>query len=212
LHRRDKGLYNPAAMSANLLDEAMKAQLAVEWERFKKALSQAGDIGELNLDEWRIVAVRDRKGLPPAVSVVAVQGLLKLEKSGLRGQAIRGGEETRDPTMKLASQAQAQEVRLQDADHSEVYAAIAYQAGKRLGLTDLQAVVFGDAMAYLTTGWMQAHAEGGRADKVIYEFKKVAGALPEGGGLWSNLHSLACRKGFKAMVELARLMGTPSFR
>jgi len=199
-------------MSADLLDEAMKAHLAVEWERFQKALSQAGDIGALNLDEWRIVEARDRKGLPPAVSVAAVRGLLKLEKSGLRGQAIRGGEETKDPTMKLAVQAQAQEVRLQDADHSEVYAAIAYQAGKRLGLTDAQAVVFCDAMAYLTTGWMQTHAEGSRAEKVIYEFKKTAGALPEGGFLWSNLHSLACRKGFKAMVEMARLMGTPAFR
>lgn len=199
-------------MSANLLDDVMKAHLAVEWERFRKALSQAGDISDLNLDEWRIVEARDRKGLPPAVSVAAVRGLLKLEKSGLRGQAIRGGEETMDPTMKLASQAQAQEVRLQDADHSEVYAAIAYQAGKRLGLTDVQAVVFGDAMAYLTTGWMQAHAEDSRADKVIYEFKKTAGALPEGGFLWSNLHSLVCRQGFKMMVEMARLMGTSMFR
>ena len=141
-----------------------------------------------------------------------MQGLLKLEKSGLRGQAIRGGEETKDPTMKLVSQAQAQEVRLQDADHSEVYGVIAYQAGKRLGLDEAKAAVFGDAMAYLTTGWMQAHTEGGRADKVIYEFKKVAGTLPEGGFLWSNLHSLACRKGYKAMVEMARLMGTPAFR
>src|SRR5437660_10811763 len=107
-------------MSSGLLDEAMKAQLAVEWERFRKAFSQAGDIGALNLEEWRIVAERDRKGLPPAVSVAAVQGPGTLEKSGLRGQAIRGGEETKDPTTRQAGQAQAHEVRLQAAGHSEV--------------------------------------------------------------------------------------------
>src|SRR2546425_1840027 len=84
-------------MSGELLDEAMKAQLAVEWERFRKAFSQAGEIGELNLEEWRIVAERDRKGLPPAVSFVAVQRLLTLEKSGLRGQAFRGGGGSQEP-------------------------------------------------------------------------------------------------------------------
>jgi len=199
-------------MSGALLDEAMKAQLAVEWERFRKAFSQAGEIGELNLEEWRIVAERDRKGLPPAVSFVAVQRLLTLEKSGLRGQAFRGGEETKDPTMRQAAQAQAHEVRIQDADHSEVYAAMAYYAGRRLGLTEVQAAVLGDATAYLMTGWMQAHSDGSRADRVIMEFKKTAGAPPEGGFFWSNLHSLACRRGFKAMVELVRLMGTPAFR
>jgi len=199
-------------MSVELLDEAMKAQLAVEWERFRKAFSQAGEIGELNLEEWRIAAECDRKGLPTAVSFVAVQRLLTLEKSGLRGQAFRGGEETKDPTMRQAAQAQAHEVRIQDADHSEVYAAMAYYAGRRLGLTEVQAAVLGDATAYLMTGWMQAHSDGSRADRVIMEFKKTAGAPPEGGFFWSNLHSLACRKGFKAMVELVRLMGTPAFR
>ena len=199
-------------MTADLLDEAMKTLLALEWDRLRKALSQAGDIGDLNLMELRIVADRDRRGLPPAVSVAAVQGALKLEKSGLRGQAFRGGEETKDPTMRQAGQAQAHEVRIQDADHSEVYAAMAYYAGRRLGLTEVQAAVLGDATAYLMTGWMQAHADGSRADPVIMEFKKTAGAPPEGGFFWSNLHSLACRRGFKAMVELVRLMGTPAFR
>jgi hypothetical protein len=199
-------------MSANLLDDAMKAQLALEWARFRKALAAAGDIGELNLEEWRVVAERDRKSLPPALSVAAVQGLLKLEKSGLRGQVIRDGEETVIPTMKLVAQAQAHEVRLQDADHSEAYAVMAYQAGRRLGLDAAQAVAFGDALAYLMTGWMQVHAESGRTDKVIMEFKKSAGAPPEGGFLWSQLQSLSCRAGFKAMADMARLMGTPAFR
>jgi hypothetical protein len=199
-------------MSVELLDEAMRAHLALEWERFRKAFSEAGEIGELNLEEWRIVTGRDRKGLPPAVSVAGMQRLLVLEKSGLRGQVIRGGEETKDPTMRLAAQAQAHEVRVQDADHSEVYAAIAYYAGRRLGLNEVQAAVLGDAAAYLITGWMQAHADGSRADRLIMEFKKAAGAPPEGGFLWSNLHSLACRKGFKAMLELARQMGTAAFR
>jgi hypothetical protein len=199
-------------MSAHLLDDAVKAQLALEWARFRKALATAGDIGELNLEEWRIVAERDRKGLPPALSVAAVQGLLKLEKSGLRGQAIRGGEETVVPVMKLVAQSQAHEVRLADADHSEAYAVLAYQAGRRLGLDEAKAVVFGDAVAYLMTNWMQAHAEGSRTDRVIMEFKKTAGAPPEGGFLWSQLQSLSCRNGFKAMVEMVRLMGTPAFR
>ena len=190
----------------------MKAQLTVEWARFRKALAAAGDIGDLNLQEWRIVAARDRRGLPPALSVAAVQGLLKLERSGLRGQVIRGGEETADPTMRLAAEAQAHEVRLQDADHSEAYAVLAYQAGRRLGLDEAKAAVFGDAVAYLMTGWMQAHAEGAKTDRVIMEFKKAAGAPPEGGFLWSHLQSLSCRNGFKAMVELARQMGTPVFR
>jgi hypothetical protein len=160
----------------------------------------------------RIVADRDRRRLPPAVSVAAVQGALKLEKSGLRGRTFRGGEETKDPATRLAAEAQAHEIRIQDVDHSEVYAALAYHAGKRVGLNESQAVVFGDAVAYLLTGWMQAHADSNRADRVIYEFKKAAGAPPEGGFLWSNLHSLACRKGFKAMLELTRQMGTAAFR
>lgn len=190
----------------------MKARLAVEWARFRKALVLAGDIGEVNLEEWRLVVERDRKGLPPALSVAAVQGLLKLEKSGLRGQVIRAGEETADRTMKLVAQAQADEVRLQDMDHSEAYSVLAYQAGRRLGLDEAKAVVFGDAVAYLITNWMQVHAEGSRTDRVIMEFKKTAGAPPEGGFLWSQLLSLACRNGFKAMVEMARQMGTPVFR
>ena len=190
----------------------MKAQLALEWARFRKALAAAGDIGELNLEEWRVVAERDRKSLPPALSVAAVQGLLKLEKSGLRGQVIRDGEETVIPTMKLVAQAQAHEVRLQDADHSEAYAVMAYQAGRRLGLDAAQAVAFGDALAYLMTGWMQVHAESGKTDKILMEFKKSAGAPPEGGFLWSQLQSLSCRAGFKAMADMARLMGTPAFR
>ena len=141
-------------MNVDLLDDAMKAHLAVEWARFRKALALAGDIGELNLEEWRLVAERDRKGLPPALSVAAVQGLLKLEKSGLRGQVIRTGEETVDRTLKLVAQAQAHEVRLLDADHSEAYAVLAYQAGRRLGLDEAKAVVLGDAVAYLMTNWI----------------------------------------------------------
>src|SRR2546426_9762637 len=78
-------------MSGALLDEAMKAQLAVEWKRYRKAFSQAGEIGELNLEERRIVAERDRKGLPPAVSFVAVQRVLPLGKIGVRGEGLRGG-------------------------------------------------------------------------------------------------------------------------
>jgi hypothetical protein len=202
----------PPAMSVELLDEAMKAQLALEWDRLRKALSQAGDIVDLNLEELRVVADRDRRGLPPAVSVAAVQGALKLEKSGLRVQPFRGGEETKDPTMRLAAKAQAHEIRIQDVDHSEVYAALAYHAGKWLGLNESQAAVFGDAVAYTLTGWMQAHGDSNRADRVIFEFKKAAGAPPEGGFLWSDLHSLACRKGFKAMLELTRQMGTAAFR
>jgi len=200
-------------MGVDLLDEAMKIQLGVEWDRFKKAFAQAGDIGALSLDEWRIVSERDRKGLPPAVSVAALQGVLKFEKGGLRGQSFRGGEETKDPTQRLAALAQAGEVRFQDADHSELYSALAFLAGKRLGLNDTQAAVFGDAVAYLLTGWMQAHAVDARyPDKVIYEFKKTAGSAPEGGFLWSDLHSLLNRKGFKAMVDAVRLIGTGAFR
>ncbi len=200
-------------MSVDLLDDTMKTQLALEWERFRKALSQAGDIAALNLDEWRIVSERDRKGLPPAVSVLAVQSLVKMEKSGLRGQSIRLGEETKDSTLRMLAKAQSGEIQLQDADHSEVYSVLAYQAGKRLGLHDMPASVFGDAMAYLLTGWMQAHAVEARyPDKLIYEFKKVAGSPPEGGFLWSNLQSLTCRKAFKAMIEMAGLVGTPAFR
>lgn len=202
-----------AMTGTDLLDQAMKGQLAVEWDRVKKALSQAGDIGTLNLDEWRIVAERDRRGLPPALSVVAMQAVLKHEKGGLRGHNIRGGEETKDPTMQLAAQAQAGEVRLQNADHSELYSVLTFHAGKRLGMTDTQATVFGDAMAYMLTGWMQAHAAEARLpDKLIYEFKKAAGGAPEGGFLWNDLHSLLSRKGFKVMVESARMVGTAMFR
>src|SRR5206468_7253233 len=99
------------AMNVNLLDEAMKAQLALEWDRLRKALSQAGDIGDLNLEEVRVVADRDRRGLPPAVSVAAVQGALKLEKSGLRWQASRGGVQTNDRPKRPAGKAQAGEKR-----------------------------------------------------------------------------------------------------
>src|SRR3989454_8260488 len=168
----------PRAMSVELLDEAMKAQLALEWDRLRKALSQAGDTGDLNLEEVRVVADRDRRGLPPAVSVAAVQGALKLEKSSLRVQAFRSGEETKDPTMRLVAKAQAHEIRIQDVDHSEVYAALAYHVGKRLGLNESQAAVFGDAVAYLLTGWMQAHGDSNRADRAIYEVKTAAARSP----------------------------------
>jgi hypothetical protein len=195
-----------AMMGTDLLDEAMKAQLAVEWDRVKKALSQAGDIGALHLDEWQIVTERDRRGLPPALSVAAIQEVLKHEKGGLRGQNIRGGEETANPTNRLAAQIQAGEVRLQNPDHSELYSVLAFQAGKRLGLSETQAAAFGDAVAYMLTGWMQAHAADARLpDKLVYEFKKVAGGAPEGGFLWSDLHSLMSRKGFKFMVLSAFL-------
>jgi len=199
-------------VSADLLDDAMKDQLGVEWDRFKKAFAQAGDIGVLKLDELRIVAERDRKGLPPAVSVAAVQGLVNLEKRGSRGQSFRGGEETKDPTQRLAAQARASEVRLHDADHSEVYSVLAYHAGRRLGLNDAQACVLGDAVAYLLTGWGQVRAEARYVDKVIYEFKKVAGSPPEGGFFWSDLHSLMSRNGFKVMVDTVQLVGTAAFR
>jgi hypothetical protein len=199
-------------MSTDLIDDGMKTQLSREWDRFRKALSQAGDIGGLNLGEWRILATRDRKGLPPAVSVATLQRLITLEKSGQRGQAIRGGEETKDPTMLHAAQARAGELRLQDADHSEAYAVLAYQAGRRLGLSENQAVVFGDAVAYLLTGWSQAHAEARHLDRVMMEFKKEAGSPPEGGFVWSDLHTLMSRKGFKQMVEAARAIGTVGAR
>src|SRR5437899_4862944 len=39
---------------------------------------------------------------------------LKLEKSSLRVQAFRSGEETKDPTMRLAAKAQAHEIRIQE--------------------------------------------------------------------------------------------------
>src|SRR5205085_3983846 len=101
---------------------------------------------------------------------------------------IRLGEETKDSTLRMVAEAEAGEIQLQDPDHSEVYSVLAYQAGKRLGLNEMRAGVFGDAMAYLLTGWMQTHvAEARYPDKVIYEFKKVAGGAPEGGFLWSNL-------------------------
>src|SRR2546422_3296270 len=98
-------------MSGALLDEAMKAQLAVEWERFRKAFSQAGEIGELNLEEWRIVAERDRKGLPPAVSFVAVQRLPTLEESGPRGRDVPGGGGLNEPPTAPRGQGQAAEHR-----------------------------------------------------------------------------------------------------
>lgn len=199
-------------MNAALLDDAMTAQLSLEWERFKKAFSQAGDIGSLNLDEWRILTERDRRAVPPVLSVAAVQGLVKLEKSGLRGQAIRAGEETKDPTQRSAAEAQSAEIRIQDADHSEAYAVLGYHVGTRLGLNELQALVFGDAMAYLLTGWGQTHTDGHYLDRLVMEFKKVAGSPPEGGFLWRDLHSLNCRKGFQRMVERARLIGTPLFK
>lgn len=199
-------------MSIHLLDDAMKAQLGVEWDRFKKALAQAGDIGVLNLEELRIVAERDRKGLPPALSVAAMKNLVNLEKGGSRGQSFRSGEETKDPTQRVAARARAGEVRLHDADHSEVYAVLAYQAGTRLGLNEVQAAAFGDAVAYLLTGWGQVHAEARYVDKVIYEFKKAAGSPPEGGFLWTDLHSLMSREGFKAMMDMAQLIGTGTFR
>src|SRR5437660_12869618 len=101
-------------MSVDLLDDTMKTQLALEWERFRKALSQAGDIAALNLDEWRIVSERGRKGLPPAVSVLAVQSLVKMEKSGLRGQPVRWGEETQDSTLGKLAQARSAEIEVQD--------------------------------------------------------------------------------------------------
>src|SRR2546422_8190446 len=110
-------------MSGALLDEAMKAQLAVEWERFRKAFSQAGEIGELNLEEWRIVAERDRKGLPPPVSFVAVQRRLTLEKSGLRGQAFRGGEGSKGPTTRQAAQTPGRQDSVPDAEHREHFSA-----------------------------------------------------------------------------------------
>src|SRR2546422_5156530 len=106
-------------MSGALLDEAMKAQLAVEWERFRKAFSQAGEIGELNLEEWRIVAERDRKGLPPAVSFVAVQRLLPLGKSGLRGQAFPGGGGAQEPPMRQAAPGQGHGSWVPGAGHNE---------------------------------------------------------------------------------------------
>src|SRR2546425_9140969 len=107
-------------MSVELLDEAMKAQLAVEWERFRKASSQAGEIGELNLEEWRIAAERDRKGLPPAVSFAAVQRLLTLGKSGPRGQALRGGGESKGPPLRPAAHAPGPQARDQDPEPPQV--------------------------------------------------------------------------------------------
>jgi hypothetical protein len=199
-------------MNEDLLNEPMKAQLNLEWERFRKALAQAGDIGPMNLEDWRIMAGRDRRGVPPAVSVVAVQALVKLEKSGPRGHGIRGGEQTTDATLLEVEKAQAAEVRLQDADHSEVYAAIGYYASRRLELSEQSALVFGDALAYLLTGWGQSHTDDRYTNQLILEFKKIAGTPPEGGFLWSQLHSLTSRKGFKVMAEKAGQIGTALFR
>jgi hypothetical protein len=199
-------------MNEDLLDEPMKAQLSLEWERFRKALSQAGDIGPINLEDWRIMAGRDRKGVPPAVSVAAVQMLVKLEKSGPRGHGIRGGEQTKDATLLAVEQAHSTEMRLQDADHSEVYAAIGYYASRRLGLSEQSALVLGDALAYLLTGWGQSHTDDRYTNQLILEFKKIAGTPPEGGFLWSQLHSLTSRKGFQVMAEKAGQIGTALFR
>src|SRR2546428_11243081 len=105
-------------MSGALLDEAMKAQLAVEWERFKKAFSQAGEIGELNLEEWRIVAERDRKGLPPAVSFVAGQRGPPPGEIGLRGQAFPGGGGNKEPTTRPAAPGQGPEGCGPGTEHS----------------------------------------------------------------------------------------------
>ena len=199
-------------MNESLLDEPLKAHLSLEWERFRKALAQAGDIGPVNMEDWRIMGERDRKGVPPAVAVPALQAIMTQEKTGLRGQAIRGGEQTKDPTLLQVAKAQATEIRIQDADHSEVYGALAYYAGRRLGLSELPALVFGDALSYLLTGWGQSHTDDRFTNQLILEFKKTAGSAPEGGFLWSQLHSLACRKGFQVMIEKARLIGTPLFR
>jgi hypothetical protein len=199
-------------MNEGILDEPMRAHLALEWERFRKALGLAGDTGPLNLEDWRIENQRDRKGIPPAVSLVAVQSIMAQEKAGPRGQAFRGGEESRDPTLLQVAKSQAGEMRIQDADHGEVYAAMGYYAGRRLGLNELPVLVFGDALAYLMTGWGQAHTDGRYTNQLILEFKKIAGSPPEGGFLWSHLHSLTCRKGFGVMAEKARLIGTPLFR
>jgi hypothetical protein len=212
LHGCDKAQYNRGCMNENLLDDRMKAHLGLEWERFRKALAQVQDIGPLNFEDWRITAMRDRKGLPPAVSIPAVQAILTQEKSGLRGQAVRGGEQSKDLTLQQVAKAQESEVRLQDADHSEVYAALGYYAARRLGLEELHALVFGDALAYLVTGWGQSHTDGHYTNQLILEFKKVAGSPPEGGFLWGQLHSLVCRKGFKVMAEKAGLIGTSLFR
>ena len=62
-------------MSVHLLNDAMEAQLALEWDRLRKALSQAGDIGNLNLMELQIVEPQDRRSLPPALSVGAIVAL-----------------------------------------------------------------------------------------------------------------------------------------
>jgi hypothetical protein len=199
-------------MNEHLLDDAMRVQLSQEWERLKRALSLAGDIGSLNLEDIRVVAERDRTGSPPSISVLALQGLLKLEKSGLRGQAVRGGEETVDRTRMEVAKLQSGELRLQDADHSEVYGALSYYAGRRLGLSELHAIIFGDAMAYLLSGWSQTHTDGRYMDRLVMEFKKIAGSPPEGGFLWSDLHSLASRKGFQVMLDKARQIGTSVFR
>ena len=199
-------------MNESILDEQLKTHLSLEWERFRKALAQAGDIGPVNFEDWRITRERDRKGVPPAVAVPAVQAIMTQEKSGLRGQAIRGGEQTKDPTLLQAAEAQAVEVRLQDADHSEVYGALAYYAVRRLGLGELQALEFGDALSYLLTGWGQSHTDGHYTNQLILEFKKIAGSPPEGGFVWSQLHSLVCRSGFQVMAEKARQIGTAHFR
>ena len=50
-------------MNESILDESMKAHLNLEWERFRRALAQAGDIGPVNLEDWRIMSERDRKGV-----------------------------------------------------------------------------------------------------------------------------------------------------
>ena len=199
-------------MGTDLLDEAMRAQLALEWDRIRKALSQVGDIGDLNLMEVRIVEAQDRRGLPPALSVAAIQGVVSAEKGGSRGQTYRAGEESWDQTQLTVSKIRAGEVRIQDAHHGEAYAALGYQAGRRLGLNERQAAALGDALAYLITGWGQVHAEERYVTKLIYDFNRTAGSAPEGGFIWSDLHSLVSRRGFKTMMETARAIGTALLR
>ena len=199
-------------MGVDLLNDAMKAQMALEWDRLRKALSQAGDIGNLNLMELQVVEPQDRRSLPPALSVGAIQGVVSAEKGNPHGQTYRTGEESRDQTQLSASKIRAGEVRLQDAHHSEVYAALGYQAGRHLGLNERQAAALGDAMAYLITGWGQVHAEERYVNKLIYDFTRTAGSAPEGGFIWSDLHSLVSRRGFKTMVETASTIGTSLLR
>jgi hypothetical protein len=72
--------------------------------------------------------------------------------------------------------------------------------------------VLGDALAYLLTGWGQSHTDDRYTNQLVLEFKKIAGTPPEGGFLWSQLHSLTSRKGFQVMAEKAGQIGTSLFR